>query len=234
MFQLFYSVFGGAGRPRGRWSESVIAAAIEHAVEGTVPRLRFLRGYRKRLRASVIHAMEHTAMLAAGIPGPLPMGPTAYRTEPRLTTVFATAAEMLDLFGGSAVASGLCHSRHGTDGRVTVLLLAERSDKHILGIDLVGDQLRREVKQTVVNFSRQRLRDPAASEDQARERIAWRAFEHVLGLARMRIIERRIACEDTRRVSAPLPHRAGMQVAERVETRAAPASAAGAVSDHAG
>jgi len=152
MFQLFYSVFGGAGRPRGRWSESVIAAAIEHAVEGTVPRLRFLRGYRKRLRASVIHAMEHTAMLAAGIPGPLPMGPTAYRTEPRLTTVFATAAEMLDLFGGSAVASGLCHNRHGTDGRVTVLLLAERSDKHILGIDLVGDQLRREVKQTVVNF----------------------------------------------------------------------------------
>ncbi len=58
-------------------------------------------------------------------------------------------------------------------------------------MDLVGDQVRRDVPQMAINFTSQRLLDPAATEAESRRQWKRRAFDHLLTLALTRIAETR-------------------------------------------
>lgn len=107
--------------------------AIERTVDGTDSRLRLLPGYRRRLQKPVIHAIDHVVALVDAIPAPLPAGRNEHGSEPRLAALFASAAEMLNLFGGD---TELGHFLSSPDGvgcpRVTALPLVERRAKNVL------------------------------------------------------------------------------------------------------
>ena len=147
---LFQSIFRG-GESRGRYPESLIEAAIERAVEGTDARLRLLPGYRKRLRVPVIQAIDQVVALVDTIPAPLVAGRRGHGEDPRLAAVFSSAEDMLRTFGRDPALTAFLAAPEGADAeRVTCLLLAERVERNILGMDLVGDQVRRDVPQVAV------------------------------------------------------------------------------------
>lgn len=188
MLKLFQSIFGGSEK-HGTYPESLIEMAIERTVDGTDPRLRALPGYRKRLRAGVIHAIDHVVALIDSVPAPLPAASSDYASDPRLMAIFASAEHMLETYAKSKALQDYRAQQVDTGAPVTVLLLAERSEKNILGIDLAGDLIRREVAQVTVNFRNHRFVDPAASEEEARKLLRRRAFDHLLSLALARITE---------------------------------------------
>jgi hypothetical protein len=190
MLKLFQSIFGSE-KAQQHYPESLIEMAIERAVDGTDPRLRALPGYRKRLRAPVIHAIDHVVGLVDAIPPPLLAGHDTYASEPRFSTLFASADHMLEVFSHDANLSAFLGSQNSSARRVTALLLAERVEKNILGMDLVGDSVRRDVAQVAVSFSGYRLVDPMSDEDAMRRLLKRRAFDHLLTLALTRIIEKR-------------------------------------------
>ncbi len=189
MFNLVRSIFQSAGTDRPAACERLIADAIERVIDGTDPRLRYLPHYAKRLRDPVVHAMAHAGALTAVIPPALGLDARSYGTEPRLAALFSGAEEMRELFAGQAPRRDLAPDPDCPNSRVTFLLLAERSERRVLGVDLVGEQLLRDVNQVAVIFSRQRLLDPGADEPQTRERVARRALAHLLGLARARFAD---------------------------------------------
>jgi hypothetical protein len=190
--KLFQSIFG-RGETRGRYPESLIEAAIERAVDGTDSRLRLLPGYRKRLRKPVIQAIDHVIPLVDAISAPVVAGRSEHGTEPRLAAMFASAEDMLDIFGrDTALADFLASPEGANSPRVTTLVLAERVEKNILGMDLVGDQVRRDVQQVAVSFTAHRLLDPRGSEEETRRQLKRRAFDHLLSLALTRIAEVRV------------------------------------------
>ena len=82
---------------------------------------------------------------------------------------------------------------------MTALLLAERVERNILGMDLVGDQVRRDVQQVAVSFTAHRLLDPTPSEAETRRQLKRRAFDHLLTLALTRIAEARVERADLTR-----------------------------------
>ena len=144
--KLFQSSFG-RGEAVGRYPESLLEMAIERAVDGTDSRLRLLPGYRKRLRKPVIQAIDHVIPLVDAIAAPVAAGRSEHGTEPRLAAMFASAEDMLDIFGRDTALADFLASPEGTAcPRVTTLLLAERVERNILGMDLVGDQVRRDVQ----------------------------------------------------------------------------------------
>lgn len=197
--KLFQSIFG-AGETRGRYPESLIDMATERAVDGTDSRLRLLPGYRKRLRKPIIQAIDHVVALVDAIPAPLAAGARDQGTEPRLAAVFASAADMLDLLGRDPQLTAFLASAPGRGAeRVTALLLAERVERNILGMDLVGDQVRRDVQQVSVSFTAHRLLDPGTSEEECRRQWKRRAFDHLLTLALTRIAEARVERADLTR-----------------------------------
>ena len=188
MLKLFQSIFGGGEQP-GRYPESLIASAIERSVDGTDARLRALFGYKNYLRPSVIRAIDHVVALADGIPAPLAAGRGDYNADLRLKALFATADRMQEVFGKDVE---LNEFRNGPDKgaeRVYALLLAERVEKNVLGMELAGDMLRRDVAQVSVSFRKHRLIEITGNEAETRRQLKRRAFDHLLTLALTRIAE---------------------------------------------
>lgn len=189
--KLFQSIFGRGQETRGRYPESLIEAAIERAVDGTDPRLRVLPGYRKRLREPVLRAADHVIGLVDAIPAPLPAGRAGHGAEPRLSAMFASAGDMLALFSRDrALGERLSGLDRGAP-QISALLLAERTERNVLGMDLVGESVHREVAQVAVSFVGHRLLDPRASTEELRQQLKRRAFDHLLTLALAQIAERR-------------------------------------------
>jgi hypothetical protein len=188
MLKLFQSIFGGAEQ-QGRHPESLIEAAIERSVDGTDPRLRAVPGYKKHLRPSVIHAIDHVVALVDSIPAPQPAGRGDYNADPRLKALFASADRMQEVFGNDVALNEFRGSSGKGVERVCALLLAERVEKNVLGMDLAGDMLRRDVAQVSVSFRNHRLIEVTSSEADTRSQLKRRAFDHLLTLALTRIAE---------------------------------------------
>ena len=197
--KLFQSIFG-RGDTLGHYPEALIEMAIERAVDGTDPRLRLVPGYRKRLRKPVIHAIDQVIALVDGIPAPLTAGTDGYRNDFRLAALFASSDEMLQTFRRDKVLSEYLASKDGLGAEhVTTLLLARREEKNILGMDLVGDLVRRDVAQVSVSFSGHHLLEPRTSEEESRRFLKRRAFDHLLALALAQIAEARVERADLTR-----------------------------------
>lgn len=194
--KLFQAIFGG-NETAGGYPETLIDAAIERAVDGTDPRLRLLPGYRKQLRGPVIAAIDHVVPLVEQVPGPLPAGRATYGSEPLLSALFASPDSMLEAFGRAPdLIEFLQTTRGGGADEVFGLLVAERRERNVLGMDLVGDQVRREVAQVSVSFDGHRLVEPEASLAETRRQLRHRAFDHLLMLALGRIARLRGERED--------------------------------------
>jgi hypothetical protein len=188
MLKLFESIFGSAEQ-QGRHPESLIEAAIERSVDGTDPRLRALFGYKKHLRPSVIHAIDHVVALADGIPASLPAGRSDYNADLRLKALFASADRMQEVFGNDAALNEFRGGPASGAERVVALLLAERVEKNVLGMELAGDMLRRDVAQVSVSFRNHRLVEVTTNEADTRRQLKRRAFDYLLTLALTRIAE---------------------------------------------
>jgi hypothetical protein len=186
MLQLFQSIFG-TSRDDAPYPDELIKRAIERAVDGTDPRLRALPGYQKKLRAAVIHAIDHVVALVDSLPAPLELNRAAYSTHPELLAYFASGAHAqevltLDLALNQWRASPDSMARH-----IVMLLLMEMEERNVFGMALDGDMLRRDVAQVTVNFAHHRLTDPAPAEEDTRRLLKRRAFDHLLSLALKRI-----------------------------------------------
>ncbi|MTW20593.1 hypothetical protein [Allochromatium palmeri] len=196
--KLFQSIFGR--ETRQHYPDSLIEMAIERAIDGTDSRLRLLPGYRKRLRAPVITAIDHVIALVDAIQAPLPARARQHGTEPRLSTVFSSAGDMLEILARDPALTRFLTGSEGTGaGQVTALLMSEPVERNILGLDLVGDQVRRDVPQVTVNFTAHRLLDPTTSESESRRLWKRRAFDHLLTLALNRIAATKIERVDLAR-----------------------------------
>lgn len=186
MFDLFQSIFRG-GEQQGHFPESLVDSAIERAVDGTDPRLRALFGYKKQLRTSVIHAIDHVVALVDGIPAPLPSGRSDYNADLRLKALFASADRMQEVFGNDVALNEFRGGSGKGAERVVALLLAERVEKNVLGMEMAGDLLRRDVAQVSVSFRNHRLIEVTSNEADTRRQLKRRAFDHLLALALSRI-----------------------------------------------
>jgi hypothetical protein len=197
---IFQSIFGGRDETRGKYPESLVEQAIERAVDGTDARIRLLPGYQKRLRGPVICAIDHVIPLVDGLPAPLTAGHSEFTSEPVLSALFASAGDMLGCFSRDHSLVSYLESSEGRGAeRITALLLADRENRTTLGIDLHGDQLRRDVPQVTVGFSDHNVLDPRDSESEARRQLKRRAFDQLLTMALARIGEARIERADLTR-----------------------------------
>jgi hypothetical protein len=206
MLKLFQSFFGGE-TSQSQYPESLVEMAIERAVDGTDSRLRLLPGYRKRLRGPVLHAVDHVVALVDALPAPLPASREGFIDDPRLAAVFVSAEHMLEILGRDrAMTQFLGNSSVGSE-RLTALLLAERAEKNVLGMELSGEQVRRDVAQLTVSFRNHRLVDVADSEAETRRQLKRRAFDHLLSLALARIVDVREERADLARQRDVLRHK---------------------------
>ena len=159
MLRLFHSIFG-ATPERGRYSEELIQAAIERAVAITDARLSALSGYQKKLRPAVIRAIDHVVELVEALPPPIDVAAAGYGADHRLIAFFASGDHMRQVLNADRALVDFAGHQAGAAEQIFALLLMEKHEKTVFGMDLDGEVLKRDVAQVTVNFAGHRLVDP--------------------------------------------------------------------------
>jgi len=179
-------------RLRGRYErldEQDIERAIGIAVEQTDPRLRYVRGFRRKLRKPVVRSLVYVDDLVTRIPGPFEISRRTYGSDPQVNALFGSADDIETLCAHSRMLQDFFRDTPGCD-RVYVPLIMLRREKRILGMALSGDTVHRDVARTSVNFSEHRLGIVcAAHEAELRGELKWRGI-HFLAVTALENIVR--------------------------------------------
>ena len=194
----FFGLFGrlsggsGAGQEGAVIDEALLAEAIEHVVDGTEENIRLVPGYKKKLRQAVVGALSHADRLVEQIPGPMDVSCRDYSANPYVNAFFASTSEIEEsVFRSSEVRDYAAEwSASGREERY-VLLCMRKVEKETFGMEMIGDDVVRDVPQTSVSFRDHRVYPPAPTEAEARSDLRACFFDGLITRALANIMELR-------------------------------------------
>lgn len=184
MLHFLSSLFSSTAQPAGGPDPALIEAATERAIEGTDPRLRALRHYRKRLREPVTQAVRHITELVDSLPEPVEISRRNFSTDPRLRAFFVSPDHLQEVLGGIRSITGYLQGHPGPrPDTIFGLLSMEWKQRTTLGIEQQGELTRRDVPQVAVRFFNHRFAGPSGSRDETRRELGKRAFDYLVKMA---------------------------------------------------
>jgi hypothetical protein len=167
--------------PRSRFDKAMIQAAIERVVDGTDPRLRAVRHYRRKLRAPVERTIDYVMAQISVLPPPIEAGRRGFITDPHLRALFASPEQLLETLSFSPAMRNYRQRSNGScPPELYAALRAERIERNTLGIAMQGDQLQREVPQVAVLFKEPRVVFPNPSEAETRRELLHGMFDYLI------------------------------------------------------
>ncbi len=185
MFGFFQSIF--SNERSENYPESLIKAAIEHAVDGTDPWIRAVSGYKKKLRPAVINAIDYVVSLVEAIPSPLIMDSETFARDSRLRNFFISSLDMQKIITSDINLINFQRDQAVTFPQIFTFMVMQKQEKAFLGAELSGDIILRDIPQVVVSFESHIFIDPADKEEKTRNMLKRRIFDHLLALALKRI-----------------------------------------------
>jgi hypothetical protein len=174
--------------PEDKEHEDRIYRTIEHVVDQVDPRLRAVSGYRRRLFPVVEATVAHAEKLAAQVPGPLIIDRQTWVADPRVNVLFGSGDRLRRVLTHPEVRQYV--KEHPLGGDCFAIMASLPDVRNQLGMELAGEGVQRDVRQTTVSFSEQELAHVADSEAEVRRRTADGAHEMLVGIAVQEILER--------------------------------------------
>ncbi len=164
--------------------------AIERAVSAVEPLLRQAGGYPENYRKPVMAALEYAHSLAASIPGPVAVNRESYAKDAFVHALFPSADDVVDAFCASHALQDYYRGFPAAD-ELYALMGMRRCEKTMVGVELTGEVVQRDVVQKVVYFTSHTIENPAPTEQQARDQAAWSFFDSLVGKVKQRIEARK-------------------------------------------
>ncbi|HYQ91441.1 MAG TPA: hypothetical protein VES89_05030 [Candidatus Competibacteraceae bacterium] len=184
MFRFLQSLFTTASSQAGKFDKELMLRAIERVVDGTDPRLRAVSHYRRQLWDAVEHALDYVVTFVNTLPPASAVDRRAYITDPRLRALFVSPDHLQEILSFSdGMRNYLKQANRPLPAELYAALGVTRLEKTVLGIELDGDMLQREVPQTVVNFSGHRLVFLHDNEPDTRRELMKRGFDYLIEVA---------------------------------------------------
>lgn len=182
--RFLQSIFSAASGPSGKNDDATIRAAIERVVDGTDPRLRAVRRYQHKLRGAVECAIDHAVTLIDQLPPAIDASHRSFVASPQLRAAFASPDRLRETLSFSKHTRNYQQQSAGPlPAELYAVLGMERVEKTVLGVELHGDLVRRDVPQTTVSFCNQRLACLTDSEQATRRELIQRAFDSLIEVA---------------------------------------------------
>lgn len=195
---IFSGLFGrlsgdaGAGQEGLVIDEALLADAIERVVDGTEENIRLVPGYKKKLRQAVVGALSYADRLVEQIPGPIDLSCRDYSANPYVNAFFSGTKEIEEnVFRSSEVRDYAAQWSGSGRDESYVLLCMRKVEKETFGMEMVGDDVVRDVPQTSVSFRDHRVYPPAPSEAEARSDLQTCFFDGLITRALANIMELR-------------------------------------------
>ncbi len=188
VLRLLQSLFSATPDPAGKFDPALIRAAIERVVDGTDPRLRMVRHYRKKLWTAVERSIEYVTELVDALPPPVEIRSHSFMTDPRLRALFTSTRHLQEILSFGNELHDYRQRIGGLPTDLYAMLRTERIEKTVLGIALEGNMIRRDVPQITVNFHNHHVAFPAGSETKTRREVKKRAFDYLIETALDRLV----------------------------------------------
>lgn len=164
--------------------------AIERAVSIVEPMLRQSKGYPALYHKPVACALEYARSLASALPGPVEINRESYAREAFVHALFPSVDYITDAFASSVAVQD--YYREFPDTRELCALMGmRRFEKNIMGMELSGEVMHRDVIQKVVYFTSHTIENPAPTEKLAREKVALSFFDSLAGKVKKRVEARK-------------------------------------------
>lgn len=185
--RLLQSLFRAAPTAAtGSLDDALVRAAIERVVDGADPRLRAVPNYRRKLRDVVVHSLDYVAQQIAALPPALELSRRRFTLDPGVRALFVSPDHLRDVLSSCVDLKqnrSAAVSPPSATADLYAMLRMERIEKTALGMDLQGDMIRRDVPQTLVNFSEHRIAFLNASEAETRREMMNRGFDYLIEAA---------------------------------------------------
>lgn len=195
MLHFISSLFSSTDQPAGKPDKDLIARAIDRVVDGTDSRLRGFGNYRKRLRPAVEHAVLRIKSIVSVLPEATELSSNAFKHDPRLRAFFVSAKHMQEVISSfRAVKDYLGERNVSLPDEIFGTLSMDYRENTVLGMELNGDIVRRDVPQVQVNFFDHRYVGPGDSEEQSRHELEKRGFDFLIE----KVLERIVSARSTR------------------------------------
>lgn len=180
-------------RASWRTHSAEILNAVENVIDATDSRIRLVSGYRKRLYGLVHNALEFTDTLVEQIPGSIEVGRRTFVSDPYVNAFFVNVSDLHSIFRHSSEIRDF-EDEHRLDEapHCYALLCMRKSERTIMGMELSGDVLRRDVQQVAVSFSDHRIYSPAPSERETRQGLKQCLFGGLVTNALERIMQQKL------------------------------------------
>lgn len=218
VLRFLHSLLNAAPEPTGKFDKAVIQAATERVVDGTDPRLRAVRHYRRKLKKPVERTIDYVMAQIAVLPPAIEAGRRGFTADPHLRALFASPEQLLETLSFSPAMRDYRQRCNGSSPpELYAALRAERIERNTLGIAMQGDQLQREVPQIAVLFQEPRIVFPNPNEAETRRELINRMFDYLVEIALQHLLSLRARKQELeKRQRHLLQHKAGVLKSARL------------------
>ena len=168
---------------------------VEHVVDEVSSRLRSVPGYAKALRQPILTTLGYIDAIVETIPAALLCCRSTYADDPRINAFFASPQHIQEVFSQSKEVRDLFKTNSVAD-ECWALMCMRHEERRQFGMALVGDEVRKDVMQTVVNFTDHQLVSPGVDEATARCALKCCMFNGLLSHIRHRASDARTRVAD--------------------------------------
>ena len=192
MLRFLGSLFTSTQEQPSAFDDALIEKAIDRAVAGTDHRIRALSDYKKLLREPVVKAMTHVIELVDALPPPVPISPQSFSESSTIRSLFVSKEHLSKVVGGfNSIRDYLSEVSVLPPDDIFGLLTMAQDERKVFGMELDGENLRRDVLQVAVNFSSHRFIGIKDNEVDSRRELKIRAFDFLLQKTLERIANQR-------------------------------------------
>lgn len=194
---------------------AVIEQRIEQLIRIIDPRLKFVAGYRGKLRPAVEQAVLYCREIEAGIPPAIEASAKVWSEDPSLRALFASARDIPRVFSRSQAIQDFFENTPDAEHVWATLRFVCREATGF-GVAADGAVVQNDVLRTCVSFTEKRLVLPSGCEHDARIEIRRRAFKFLLTEALQQITSLDMQRKDLREQRSMLQTRLMILKGQRV------------------
>jgi hypothetical protein len=171
-----------------------IVKAVERVVDSIDGRIRLVGGYRKKLFNVIADSLDFTDSLVDRIPGTIEVSSRTFVSDPYVNAFFSNSTDVQTIFSRSSeIREFMEDYAYSEITHCCALLCMHRVQKTVLGVELIGDALKKDVKQTAVNFTDHRIYAPAPTEKETRQGLKNCLFEGLVTNALERVVQLKLS-----------------------------------------
>lgn len=174
------------------YTRDMLDEALDKVVDGTDNNISLVPGYKRKLYKSIIRSLEYADQMIEQIPRPIDLDSNQFVADPYARAYFHTVSGLKKVCNSSSeLRDFFQESENRLASESCALLCMRKREENVLGMQLQGEQVIRDVMQTRVTFANHRIQSPGKDESAARRELKCCIFEGLVDNALANISELR-------------------------------------------